>query len=316
MQLEIHSVTRATASAWDQFVNNHPCGTVYHSSAWLFAVGEAMQQDVRIVAVSRNGRILGGVTFCERRKWCVCIARKPWATAYGGVLVDPTLDPDQQNHIRSMIDKDVLGRYVHVRLEHYPGAPDAPESPAWNVSHKHTFRLDLKDATVLRTNFRGNVRRQINKAERCGVSVARSDDTGAFYELYRSTYNRQGITLPFGNSALKAIHHELRAVGRSRIYLAHDGEEHTAGAMITWDDRLVHYTLAGSLQTKRNNGSMSLVLWTIFKDFEGCGKTFDFIGANSSVPGITRFKECFNPRLVAYPVHTRWRLPLCSLLES
>jgi len=94
MTVHISEIDRTNPSAWENYVNQHPQGTFFHTLIWRDAVEEVFGHDSKYLAAWRNDRIVGVFPLMRIRSSITgtILVSIPYAV-YGGTLAD-----DQDTH--------------------------------------------------------------------------------------------------------------------------------------------------------------------------------------------------------------------------
>jgi lipid II:glycine glycyltransferase (peptidoglycan interpeptide bridge formation enzyme) len=148
-------------------------------------------------------------------------------------------------------------------------------------------------------------RYNIKVAEKHGVKVAPSVDIDAFYNLLKSTSNRDG----FGVHPKSYYEKMLEQLGtKAQLLLAtHEGQVVAGGIFVYLNEWGIYY-YGASDHNKRNLMAPYLIQWTAIKESKNRGCAFyDFLGIapegakNHAWAGVTDFKMKFGGRVENYP---------------
>lgn len=164
---------------------------------------------------------------------------------------------------------------------------------------RYTYLLDdLSNLDQVWEGFRGNIRREIKKAEQ-RVEVTATEDPEALVAMVGRTYSRQRRGLPFSVDLIGRIDDACRARGVRRILVARDesGLPHAALLMV-WDPQAAYYLLGGADETLRTSGAQSLLLWHAIRHAATVTRSFNFEG--SMIESIERFFRAFGARQAGY----------------
>ncbi len=138
---------------------------------------------------------------------------------------------------------------------------------------------DVSDIDKVYENVRGNIRREIKKAEKV-VSVTVEDDIEAFYQAVFKTYRRQGLKPSISLEFLRRLDRACKERNRRSIYFARDAEERIHAALyIVWDDVGAYHLLSGGDPQLRTSGATSLLMWRAIQWASEFGLRFDFEGS-------------------------------------
>ena len=297
-QLEDHrslAPAEETRSAYDEFVERSPQGSVFCASWWLDAVAPGSW---RMNAVEEQGRIVAA--------WPTVVRRSRFGDVHVGAPLAPFLGPlfapDESVHRRSReIDYlelllDRLEPCAHIEARCNP-AFDYWTPLAWHgfrQTTNYTWRLtDLGDLDRVFDGLRENVRREIRKAAKREISVE-DGSLDEFLPLHAQSGERQHRdTAVRGNrAAIERVDAAAGARGARTILLARDAERnvHSAGLFVH-DARYTYYLLGASATEFRTSGAASLVMWKAIEQAARRGTGFDFEG--SMLRPVERFVRAF-----------------------
>jgi hypothetical protein len=284
-----------THADYDALVAASPQGSIFATSWWLDAVAGGRW---RANTLSDGGGVVAA--------WPTVVRRTRWGDVHEGAPLTPYLGPlfrprDSELKRREEEVKrleqlaETLGSFAHI---------DAACNPAfdyWTPLRWHGFtqttrytwrfpRVDDLDGILSRA--RENIRREIRKAEKRGVTVE-DGSLEAFQAVHLRTAAHQEIPgaelyLP----ALRRIDAAASDRNARRILLARDGDGRThAGGYFVRDERWVYYLAGASDPELRTSGAPSLLLWKAIAYAAEEGLGFDFEG--SIIRGVERFFRAF-----------------------
>jgi Acetyltransferase (GNAT) domain len=289
---------------YDDLVEESPQGSVFATSWWLDAVAEGRW---RVNAVENDGEVAAA--------WPTVVRETRWGEVHEGAPLTPFLGPlfrpesselkRRSNEVKRLEQLvEALGRPAHVEARCNP-AFDYWTPLAWHgfsqTTH-YTWRLsrpaDLEDAF---RSARENVRREIRKAEKRGVTVEEGS-LDAFKDVHLETISYQEIgSTEASREALRRIESAAAPRGARRILLARDedGRVHAGGYFVR-DDRWVYYLVGASDPSLRTSGAPSLVLWKGIEHAAEQGLGFDFEG--SMLKSVERFFRAFGGEPAPYSI--------------
>ncbi len=323
--MEAGPITGQQTAAWDAFVEDSPQGSLFATSVWGRILERAFGHPFRIIAVTGSGKIIGGTAFIEKRQLGARCALHPLATPHIGFLLerpsgeklsDATSNAHQAlKTMASCLEKN----YSHIQLVCAPELEDVRPllQSGWIAEPRYSYRLDLTDTEALWNRFDGNVRQAIRKAEKAGYTP----DTGVYTPdevsaLVNNTMNRRGAVNPIPAKYFQEILGENALEGRRLITGARTPEGRLAGVVgAVWDRHRAYYLIASTSPETLSAGVNSLLIWHLIQQLaqRGIGE-LDFMGGN--IPGVARFKEGFNPRLVAGFRVERWTSTWFRLIKT
>ena len=287
--------------AYDELVARSPQGSVFASSWWLDAVAPGAW---RAHEIEDGGELVAA--------WPTVVKRNRFGPVHTGAPLTPFLGPlyaargkplkrraQEINLLELLLER--IGPFAYLEARCHP-AFDYWTPLAWHgfsqTTH-YTWRLPRGlDAESVWGDLRENIRREVRKAEKRGVTVAESP-LGEFEELRRrrATHDAGGG----GSAALARIEPAAAARGRRTILLARDADGLVhAGGYFVHDDDYVYYLSGASEPELRSSGAGSLVLWKAIEMAAERGLGFDFEG--SMLPGVERFFRAFGGEPAPYSI--------------
>ena len=281
---------------WDAFVCSSTLGTVYHQSGWLSALRQGMGQDIRVHCLYEDGDIQMGAVLRVGRRFGISVGRKPWGTAYNGIV---TLENISGPLINSFYRR-IAASHIQARLVQSPvlASPAIPSFP-WSVAERVTPVVDTRDIADTWAKFDRRVRQRVRKAASEGIQVEESNDFNAFSMLYGLSYQRQGIELDLDLAALATTLALAHDNGVIRLFLARVPSGQPASGLVVGQDRhRAYFMLAGADPRCRSSDAVTLLWWRVMEILAPQCPEIDLVGLGT--PGIERFKRSFSPEFRPY----------------
>ena len=144
---------------------------------------------------------------------------------------------------------------------------------------RYTYVIDdTGNMDVITANFKYIVRNQIKKAEKI-VTIREGLDIETFFEINKSSYDRQGIDVPFSLKLLNRIEQACVEHDCRKILYARDeeGNIHSV-AYLVWDEESVYFLINGIDNDYMWSQSNSLLIRESIRVAHTLGKKFDFEG--------------------------------------
>ncbi|MEY3051949.1 MAG: hypothetical protein RLY31_1734 [Bacteroidota bacterium] len=189
----------------------------------------------------------------------------------------------------------------------------------YRQSTRYTYLLSPQSAAQRWDDLEPSVRNKIRKAEKSGITVARTGHPDVLRSLCRDTFRRQGLASPFDRPHWSALHAAVQARGQGDIYVASLPDDRPVAALYRiWDDRTAFCWMLATDTAQRHTGAASLSLWHAIRDTMAEGKVFNFEG--SMLPTVEPFFRSFGAERT--PVHqifkpaNRWIHALHVLLRD
>lgn len=255
-----------------------------------------MGQDIRVHCLCENGDIQIGAVLRLGRRFGVSIGRKPWGTAYNGIV----MREDVLDSCFDMFYRGIGNMYIQARLVQAPASAGFVElSSPWSVAERYTPIVDTSNIADTWAKFDRRVRQRVRKAESEGIQIEESKDFSSFSRLYALSYQRQGIELDLDLTALATTLTLAHANGVIRLFLARVPSGQPASGLVVGQDRhRAYFMLAGADPQFRSSDAMTLLWWRVMEILAPQCPEIDLVGLGT--PGIERFKRSFSPELRRY----------------
>lgn len=298
-------------SAWDVLVNESPQGHVFSSSAFLESLGAPY---TCYVVTTPQGEVLAGAAILQDGNK---MERAPFAfTPHQGVLFAQSVASLGQQkrltaefRITTFFIESLLHVFSNFSMALSPYFRDLrpfqwhnygkSALPQFEIRQRYTGHVSLIDFEIngylssVRT-----VRRQEYKKTQAVIEP--SLDLNLFLELYRLTFERQGIAIDAqALERVENICHTAMADGYGQLSCAHVDGRAASMAFFVTDSTCVYYLFGANDPDLRAANASSKLLIDNMATFAAQGlERFDFVGVNSPQRGD--FKLSFNAELVPY----------------
>ena len=298
---------------WDAFVRTSPQGTVFATSAWLEAAGEALGGTPVRFGCFRGGDLVGGCGLLRIQKMGLKKATTPMLTPYSGFLFAPpsakraAQEEGKRNTIASQLIERLEKDFHYGFLRHPPALHDVRPFrwAGWSVEVRYTYVVSLEDMEAAWGNCEHSIRKQINKAEKRDIKIMKSGHIDSFLELQDRSFARQKIASPLARDRMRQFYEQLSARDLCRLYVAEDASNRPLSARIVVPGfDTVYDWIAGADPDYYAIGATPLLVWTIMKEMSESHSTFDFSGAN--LPSVSKFKRGFGGELRSYYVAEKY----------
>lgn len=315
---------------WDSFVHEHPAGTLFHSRAMIRAHATThLYSPLALAAIDSQGKILA--LFAATRVGLI----SEWSNRFTSRSIhfaEPLFVDTPEGYaaiLELMRIHDEASRRTALFTEVRPIKPHPHQSKMWkNIGYElkgyHNYELNLQQAPAdIWKGFTGTCRRNINRAERRGVTLEVVDPythVPAFYSILKESYANSRIPL-VDISHFYSVFREME-IERIRMVFAKLDNQVIAASCFLTDAERVYYWFAG---TKRVPGisAMASIVWDALKHYAQTDKKiFDFCGAGweGEDYGPGRFKAHFGGTLTNHgryrKVHSQWRYKLADAAYS
>jgi hypothetical protein len=316
--LEVRELGADEMDLWDHFVASSPQGTIYSENLWLKLLGCPF----RVLGCYKGGELVGGIAVCEDPARPRSTLHVPPFTPFQGILLRApramryTTRESMERKISFALIQSLHCLYDNLTLAHHYNYEDIRpfywetyrQPQEYRAFVAYTYIVDLRDIDRAWSNLDDKTRCVVHKAEKCGSSVAESDDFAVFERLHQLTFERQGASHGIEGRLLPRVYDATRAAGRCQLFLAHNREgAPTSGVLAIWDANRAYYMFGASDPMYRSDGSASLTLWRVFQSMSKRFPEIDMVGCNSPKRGA--FKAGFGGTLKHYFVVTLEKIP-------
>ena len=188
------------------------------------------------------------------------------------------------------------------------------QSHGFQVGHQCTFHLDCRvDLEILQAGMESRVRQNIRRAEE-RLTVETMDDPGRFVAFYMENLRKINRKSYISFSQFFVLFSECRARNCGLVLAAmKPGGVPVAMTFIVWDSDMMYYLLTTREPNEKDNGSVSLLIWSAMRRAHDLALTFDLDGVTT--PGTARFLSGFGGVPTTRQVITGGR-PLYKLVQS
>jgi CelD/BcsL family acetyltransferase involved in cellulose biosynthesis len=276
---------------WAAFAEQHPGAGPFHHPAWAKLVATTYGFEPFALAIEREGQIVAGLPVVEvrgltgARRW----VSLPFTDDCQPLLGDGVGDEALAEAL------DGARRRAGVAALELRSELRAPGASACGQAVVHHLRLDPDPARLFRTFHRSQVQRNVDRAQREGVTVRRStsidDLAGTFYDLHLRTRHRQGVPVqPRRYFGMLWRHMYRRGLGFSLV--AYAGQRPIAAAVfLAWKKRLI-YKYGASDEAYWKLRPNHLLFWRAIEWASQSGyELFDWGRTDLENAGLREFKS-------------------------
>jgi hypothetical protein len=282
--------TQVDGPQWSQVLSDHN-HLLFHQPVWARVLGDGFGCPVDGLTISHSGELAGGLLGMRLRRLGIGIGY--FGFPYGGVVgrspAGGTLAKLLSLYCRQ------LG-LSQMKLIGFPGeSPSATEGFVVVEDDTQLLSLEGKEAESVQNGYAENVRRDIRRAEREGVSV-RNDDSAdgveRFCELYEAVMRRRRAIARYPRDLFRAAVQSLRAEDRVSLLLAEVEQQVVAGLLVVDSPRMSHYLMGGSLEDASPVRANHLLFHrAILRAIDRGLDAFDFLPSGHDNPGLREFKR-------------------------
>ena len=290
MKPVLKTIDELGADRWDRFVENHPHGSVYHTSAWHRVIEKAYGYSPRyLVLTDEQGEIRAGLPFTTVRN--LFLGERMVAFPFSDYC-DPLAETDEHraeltSRFFSLAPESGL-KGAEIRF--YRNADELSEPTISN------FVLDLRsgEEAIFQRFHKSCIQRVIRKAEREEVEIvsgATDDDLEAFYQLHLATRRKLGVpSQPL--CFFQHLRNEMGRIGAFELLLArYKGEVVGAHILLHLKDT-AYYRFGASNPDVLWVGPNHLLFWKAIQSACRAGRDFfDFGRASRHEETLALFKR-------------------------
>ncbi|MFN8586415.1 MAG: GNAT family N-acetyltransferase [Candidatus Eisenbacteria bacterium] len=321
MQAPAARVLDAAPAEWAALLAADPAAAPSHRpELWAAFTAVSPELALRVVAVERDGRLIGGApALLERRGGLHRLHALPMLLA-AAPLALPGMHAE--------VDAAVAGAFAALAREHdvvggewalhrATGPAFSAEALAllpgetrWLEASVVTLEQGL-DAAAKRIGrkHRQAMRQTRDAGLECSVAPPgpEADDAlEAVYALHLAQSRRWG-----GHRALPLpLSRALIARGAARLFEVRRGGERLAGALALDGDRETFVWWSGTHAAGRRLGAFPLLLWGIVEWAAAAGRARVNLGASTDLANVASFKSALGAEAQRYPV--RWLAPVAA----
>jgi hypothetical protein len=291
---------------WDEFVADHPRGTIYHHSAW----GQVLQSTFGYVSCymalegSDNGRLEGILPFMfvKSRLTGNRLVSLPF-TAYCAQLVPAS---ELQSFVKFGFECHSGMDYLEIKFfENIEDEPDILEKQSCYCTH--ILDIDSTPDELFKSFSNTSVCQRIRRAEKSGLKLRlaeREDDLKKFYDLLVMVRKKHGLP-PHPYSFFLNMWNILGARNFLSVPLVEYEGKIIAGSIVLKFKDTFHLEYSASDQRYLKLCPNQFLIWETIKAacLEG-GKSLDF-GRSSLSNGAQEDKTW---RTITIPRQAGWRL--------
>ncbi len=303
---------------WDNYVKNHPNGTVFHTSSWLMA----QKGELRILAGYEKNKIIGGCAFIIKNRFGVKGIHNVPYTPFRGVLYGDISLPTNKNSIgkKNKFIKNLLKTINYGHVEFLLNTNDIDVLPytwaGYTVQRINTFCINNITTDVLKL-MSSNKKREISKFQKALKSgefeIGSNNVEEEIFKLQLETGKRNNF-----DTHLQTLKEVLKSNKSNYFSICLKSEKLGvfSGGIFVFDDKRIYNLINGSQRVDHpvfKNANVYLIYLAIEKARE-MNLTFDFEG--SSIEGIGNFyKMMGGEQQIRYRV-LKSKNPLYFMLRS
>ncbi len=289
----VYSLDPVKDTRWQDFTEQHPEASVFHSSQWLGALARTYgYQPVAYSTSNGSERLENAIVFCRVESWLT--GRRLVSLPFSDHCA-PLATPAEAGLIMTQIlqkqTPEQKWRYVEIR----PLVPMAIDSDLHCTNVSYAFHeLDLSPNTerLFRNLHKNSIQRKIHRAEREKLVYCEGSNEellDQFYRLFKLTRQRHRIP-PQPRTWFRNLMSGFGPALKIRVALR---EDRPVAAMITLKHKDTMVYKYGCSDARFNNlGGMPMLFWKSIEEAKNAGlRRFDFGRTDADQQGLITFKN-------------------------
>lgn len=258
---------------------------IFYQPWWLDAVCAGKDWDAMIVYDKRKN-IIAAMPYLIRKRLCFRFILMPQETQLGGVWLAPKADA---RLVASTIAERIRDMRLNYYYQHYPlgsPIPNLLRRENFLVRERVTYRIeDTSDMDTIFRHLNKNKRRQLQHAERAGLTIDLTLTAEEFYRHHRRCLESMDKTISYTREFLLVLERKTHRLGQSQIIAIRTANGALAGAVyLVWDSRSMYYLIPFFDPKYKDLGTGAMLVIESIRLAQQKGLIFDFEG--SMVPGI------------------------------
>ena len=311
---------------WDDFVEQHPSGSIFHTSGWLQALQRTYQYQPKwVTACDPSAPLSEGILFCEVNSWLTGrrLVSLPFSDHCDPLVTSPAEASGLVEHLQTMMTS---GKYRYIEFR-----PSAPAScltgnraaACCDSFHLHTLSLDLPLGELFQRMHKDCIQRKVRRAERESLSYVKGRSgqlLDHFYDLLLLTRRRHQLP----PQPLQWFRNLSDCLGdQMAMHVAYKSDQAVAAILTLTFKDTVTYKYGCSDERFSSLGGTPFLFWKIIEEAKNAGsRRLDLGRSDLDNPGLATFKERLGGerqelnyyRLSAKPINAghrpSWVMPL------
>jgi hypothetical protein len=291
--MNVYEIDPTKDERWDEFLQNHPVASVFHTWGWLEALRRTYgYQPIAFTTAAPGAPLTNGLLFCQISSWLNRrrLVSLPFSDHCAALVEDSEQLAGLLGHLQAKVDGG-LWSYIELRTAEL----GLPRETAFRESEEFAFhKLDLRPNldTVFHNFHKDCVQRKIQRAKREGLTYEKGRSASLvtkFYNLLLLTRRRHGLPPP----PIEWFQNLVACLGdKAKIQVASkDGRPVASIVTLRHKDTLV-YKYGCSDRRFSNLGGTQLLLWSAIQEAKNDQLSeVDFGRSDHRNAGLVAFKD-------------------------
>jgi Acetyltransferase (GNAT) domain len=323
--MAVYKVDPCSDPRWPQFLQQHPCASVFHTPQWLDTLKQTYKYEpILLTTSSPDVPITNGIVLCRVNSWLT--GRRLVSLPFSDHCEPLGQTPDSLSEILSFAQNEVDSehqKYVELRPA-FPGSLGHSGFVATEQFCYHRVDLGFSLDRLFKNLHKTCFQQRIKRAQREGLTyeVGRGEShLERFYRLLLLTRQRHGLP----PQPIHWFRNLVRNLGDgATIRLVSKAGQPIAGILTLSYKKSLLYKYGCSDAQHHRYGGMPLLLWKAIEDAHASGANeFDLGRSDRDNLGLITFKDglgatrssleyfryCARPIL---PGHRSWKTRVAS----
>ncbi len=284
------TIFESPGQEWDEFASRYT-DLIFYQSVWSQVLKEGLGGQPLYFCLKDGGQIVAGLpgVLLNFRIFKILYASIPYGHLIG--------EKPYYSAFLQLLEKEFRRRGIdQVRLTESPFSDSYPPKSFKPISAKCTL-LDLRgyDKEKIWEGYRKNIRRDVRKAQRSGITIRSGDSiegVNMFYKLYLASMERNRAMAKYPLHWFETLYEIVTKKGLGAILIAELNEGAIAGVVLIYSPSSTHYFHNGSkYEFLKFCPNELLVHSSIENAVEKRISFFDFMGSDPNGLPLLRFKE-------------------------
>lgn len=308
-------VFESPGNEWDVFASRYT-DLIFYQSIWSEVLRKGLGGQPLYFFLTDEGEIIAGLPgiLLSFKMIRILYASIP----YGNMIGDPAYFPAFMELLAQAFKKKGIDQ---VRITESPFSESCHPASFKPMVAKCTL-LDLRglDKEKIWEVYKKNIRRDVRKAQKSGVTIrqgASTEDVRTFFRLYLASMQRNRAMVKYPLQWFEALYEMIIKRGLGIIALAEVDKEAIAGAVFIHSQNSTHYFHNGSqYEFLKFCPNELLIHDALEKAIEKKNSCFDFMGSDPMDLSLLHFKEKWGSQSIDLHTYVKDYHPMkCKIWE-